>query len=355
MRGLFFYFISKNREEPKMVIMTKAGISEEHLNSLINELKEKGVRVDISRGSDSVLLGLIGDTRHIDADRLLLNPDVEKIVRVQEPFKKASRKFHPADSCIDVCGVKIGENEKFAVMAGPCSVENHDQILEVAKSVKENGASILRGGAYKPRTSPYSFQGLELEGLALLKEAREETSLPIVTEIMSPKMVETFERDVDIIQVGARNMQNFDLLKELGKTKKPILLKRGLSATIEEWLMSAEYVLAGGNPNVILCERGIRTFETYTRNTLDLSAVLAVKKLSHLPVVIDPSHSAGMSWMVEKLSLAAMAVGADGILVEVHNNPKKALCDGAQSLDLNQFESLMQKLKAVAPSLGRKC
>ena len=241
------------------------------------------------------------------------------------------------------------------MIAGPCSVENENQILTVAESVKKNGAVMLRGGAYKPRTSPYSFQGLALEGVELLKEARSKTGLPIVTEIMSPALVETFDRDVDIIQVGARNMQNFDLLKELGKTKKPILLKRGLSSTIEEWLMSAEYILAGGNPNVILCERGIRTFETYTRNTLDLSAIPAVKKLSHLPVIVDPSHSAGMSWMVEPLSLAAMAVGADGIIVEVHNDPKNALCDGAQSLDLNQFESLMTKLKAIGVHFGREC
>ena len=338
-----------------MVIITKSEISQENLDNLIKGIKEKGLEVDISRGKGSILLGLIGDTHELNEDRLLLNPDVEKIVRVQEPFKKASRKFNPNDTVINVNGVKIGAKNKFAVIAGPCSVENENQILTVAESVKKNGAVMLRGGAYKPRTSPYSFQGLALEGVELLKEARSKTGLPIVTEIMSPALVETFERDVDIIQVGARNMQNFDLLKELGKTKKPILLKRGLSSTIEEWLMSAEYILAGGNPNVILCERGIRTFETYTRNTLDLSAIPAVKKLSHLPVIVDPSHSAGMSWMVEPLSLAAMAVGADGIIVEVHNDPKNALCDGAQSLDLNQFESLMTKLKAIGVHFGREC
>ncbi len=338
-----------------MVVITKTSISKESLDLLIKGIEEKGLSVDLSRGKDSYVLGIVGDTHAVDADRLLLNPDVEKIVRVQEPFKKASRKFHPENTVVDVCGVKVGQNDKFVVMAGPCSVENREQILTVAESVKANGAAILRGGAYKPRTSPYSFQGLELEGLKLLCEARKETGLPIVTEIMSPDLVETFEKEVDIIQVGARNMQNFDLLKELGKTQKPILLKRGLSATIEEWLMSAEYIMAGGNPNVILCERGIRTFETYTRNTLDLSAIPAVKKLSHLPVVVDPSHSAGMSWMVEPLSLAAMAVGADGIIVEVHNDPKNALCDGAQSLDLEQFSGLMGKLRGVGMHFGRKC
>lgn len=338
-----------------MVIVTKSTIKQEHLDSMINDFKAKGLEIDISRGKDSIVLGLIGDTHSLDADRLLLDPDVERIMRVQEPFKKASRKFHPTNTVVDVCGTKIGDGKKFIVMAGPCSVETEEQILTVAKSVKNSGASILRGGAYKPRTSPYSFQGLELEGLELLKEARKETGLPIVTEIMCPSLVETFNEDVDIIQVGARNMQNFDLLKELGKIKKPILLKRGLSATIEEWLMSAEYIMAGGNSNVILCERGIRTFETYTRNTLDLSAIPAIKKLSHLPVVVDPSHSAGMSWMVEPLSLAAMAVGADGIIVEVHNDPRNALCDGAQSLDLVQYENLMNKLGAMSVHFGREC
>ena len=338
-----------------MVIVTKTTINQNTLDEMVLEFKQKGLEVDIIKGKGSIAIGLIGDTHAIDADRLLLNPDVERIMRVQEPFKKASRKFHPIDTVIDFGTTKIGDPKSFVVMAGPCSVETRDQILSVAKSVKESGATILRGGAYKPRTSPYSFQGLELEGLELLKEARKETGLPIVTEIMSPHLVETFERDVDIIQVGARNMQNFDLLKELSKTTKPILLKRGLSSTIEEWLMSAEYIMAGGNPNVILCERGIRTFETYTRNTLDLSAIPAVKKMSHLPVVVDPSHSAGISWMVESLSLAAMAVGADGLIVEVHNDPKSALCDGAQSLDPQQYDNLMKKLRAMAMHFGKEC
>lgn len=337
-----------------MVIVTKTTIPQNHLDSMIEEFKAKGFELNIIRGKDSIVIGLIGDTHALDADRLLLNPDVERIMRVQEPFKKASRKFHPMNTSIKVGDALIGDEKSFVVMAGPCSVESEEQILTVAKSVKESGATILRGGAYKPRTSPYSFQGLELEGLELLKEARRETGLPIVTEIMSPHLVETFENNVDIIQVGARNMQNFDLLKELGKTTKPILLKRGLSSTIEEWLMSAEYIMAGGNPNVILCERGIRTFETYTRNTLDLSAIPAIKKLSHLPVVVDPSHSAGINWMVESLSLAAMAVGADGLIVEVHNDPKSALCDGAQSLDLDQYANLMKKLGAMSTHFGKQ-
>ena len=338
-----------------MVIVTKTTIERQKLDTMGQDFRNLGLEGDIIEGTGSIVLGLIGDTHQLDADRLLLDPDIERIMRVQEPFKKASRKFHPEATVIDVNGVSIGDGKSFVVMAGPCSVETEEQILTVAKSVKSNGASILRGGAYKPRTSPYSFQGLELEGLELLKKARKATGLPIVTEIMCPSLVEVFNENVDIIQVGARNMQNFDLLKELGKIEKPILLKRGLSATIEEWLMSAEYIMAGGNHNVILCERGIRTFETYTRNTLDLSAIPAVKKLSHLPVVVDPSHSAGMSWMVEPLSLAAMAVGADGIIVEVHNDPKNALCDGAQSLDLDQYGALMDKLGNMSVHFGKKC
>jgi len=338
-----------------MVIVTKTSIQKEKLNAMVEDFRDKGLEVDIIEGTGSIVLGLIGDTHQLDADRLLLDPDIERIMRVQEPFKKASRKFHPTDTVVKIGDVSIGDGKDFTVIAGPCSVETEEQILTVAKSVKKNGAKILRGGAYKPRTSPYSFQGLELEGLELLKEARKETGLPIVTEIMCPSLVEVFNENVDIIQVGARNMQNFDLLKELGKIDKPILLKRGLPATIEEWLMSAEYIMAGGNHNVILCERGIRTFETYTRNTLDLSAIPAVKKLSHLPVVVDPSHSAGMSWMVEPLSLAAMAVGADGIIVEVHNDPKNALCDGAQSLDLDQYASLMNKLGNISVHFGKEC
>ena len=272
---------------------------------------------------------------------------------MQEPYKRANRMFHPEDSIVDVCGVKVG-GKQITVMAGPCSVETREQIIGVAEDVKQMGAAILRGGAFKPRTSPYSFQGLQETGLDLLKEAKAVTGLPIITEIMSADKIERFVEDVDVIQVGARNMQNFELLKELGKTDKPILLKRGLSATIEEWLMSAEYIMAGGNDNVILCERGIRTFENYTRNTLDLSAIPAVKKLSHLPVVVDPSHAAGMWWMVEPLAKAAVAVGADGLIIEVHNDPEHVLCDGAQSLKPERFGRLMQDLKIIAGAVGRE-
>ena len=278
---------------------------------------------------------------------------IDKVMRVQEPYKRANRMFHPEDSIVDVCGVKVG-GKQITVMAGPCSVETREQIIGVAEDVKQMGAAILRGGAFKPRTSPYSFQGLQETGLDLLKEAKAVTGLPIITEIMSADKIERFVEDVDVIQVGARNMQNFELLKELGKTDKPILLKRGLSATIEEWLMSAEYIMAGGNDNVILCERGIRTFENYTRNTLDLSAIPAVKKLSHLPVVVDPSHAAGMWWMVEPLAKAAVAVGADGLIIEVHNDPEHALCDGAQSLKPERFGRLMQDLKIIAGAVGRE-
>lgn len=335
-----------------MVVIMKPRTSQDDVEKMISYIKDMGLDVMVNEGVDCTVLGLLGDTSRIDPDTLMLNRHVDRVMRIAEPFKKASKKFHPERTVVSVGDAQIGAENTFTVIAGPCSVENEKQILTVANGVKERGAMLMRGGAFKPRTSPYSFQGLELAGLELLKKAKAETGLPIVTEIMSPALAEIFERDVDLIQVGARNMQNFDLLKELGKCSKPILLKRGLSATIEEWLMSAEYILAGGNPNVILCERGIRTFETYTRNTLDLSAIPAVKRLSHLPVIVDPSHSAGMSWMVEPLSLAAMAVGADGLIVEVHNCPEKALCDGAQSLNLNQFDDLMNKLRKTGESLG---
>ena len=335
-----------------MVVILKPRTTQEDVQKMIEYIKDMGFDVSINHGIDCTVLGLLGDTSSIDPGTLMLNCHVERVMRIAEPFKKASRKFHPESTIVEIGDVKIGGGKNFTIIAGPCSVESEEQIIEVAEDVKECGAKLLRGGAYKPRTSPYSFQGLQMDGIKLLKEAKEKTGLPIVTEIMSPDQIDAFEENVDLIQVGARNMQNFDLLKQLGKCTKPILLKRGLSATIEEWLMSAEYILAGGNPNVILCERGIRTFETYTRNTLDLSAIPAVKRLSHLPVVVDPSHSAGMSWMVEPLSRAAMAVGADGIIVEVHNCPEKALCDGAQSLNPKQFESLMKTLKSMGDSLG---
>lgn len=336
-----------------MVIVMKPGTPEQEWKKIKENLEGRGYQINEIVGSGQTILGVIGDTSALDMNMLKVNECVDKVMRVQEPFKRANRSFHPEDSVIDVSGVKIG-GRKLAVIAGPCSVENEKQIVGVAKSVKLAGAALLRGGAFKPRTSPYSFQGLKEEGLDLLKIARKETRLPIVTEIMSARMLERFVEDVDLIQVGARNMQNFELLKELGRTNVPVLLKRGLSATIEEWLMAAEYIMAGGNDNVILCERGIRTFETYTRNTLDLSAIPAVKKLSHLPVIVDPSHAAGLWWMVEPMAKAAVAAGADGLIIEVHNDPEHALCDGAQSLKPERFARLMGELSGIAKIVGRE-
>lgn len=336
-----------------MVIVMKPGTPEQEWKKIKENLEGRGYQINEIVGNGQTILGVIGDTSALDMNMLKVNECVDKVMRVQEPFKRANRSFHPEDSVIDVSGVKIG-GRKLAVIAGPCSVENETQIVGVAKSVKLAGATLLRGGAFKPRTSPYSFQGLKEEGLDLLKIARKETGLPIVTEIMSARMLERFVEDVDLIQVGARNMQNFELLKELGRTNVPVLLKRGLSATIEEWLMAAEYIMAGGNDNVILCERGIRTFETYTRNTLDLSAIPAVKKLSHLPVIVDPSHAAGLWWMVEPMAKAAVAAGADGLIIEVHNDPEHALCDGAQSLKPERFARLMGELSGIAKIVGRE-
>jgi 3-deoxy-7-phosphoheptulonate synthase len=336
-----------------MVVVLKPNVPIEKRDELIREIESMGLRVQVTVGTETSILGLIGDTTHINQYRIASNDIVANILRVQEPFKKANKMFKPDDTIIEVSGRKIGEGY-FSVITGPCSVESEEQIEEVAKAVKESGATFLRGGAYKPRTSPYSFQGLGLEGLEYLKHAREITGLPIVSEIMSVDMVQRFVDDVDIIQVGARNMQNFVLLKELGKTRKPILLKRGIAATIEEWLMSAEYILSEGNDKVILCERGIRTFETYTRNTLDLSAVLAIKKQSHLPVIVDPSHGTGKAWMVEAMTKAAIVVGADGVIIEVHNNPTHALCDGQQSITPQQFSDLMSRLKTLVELEGKK-
>ena len=335
-----------------MIIVMKPGIPAEEELRVKSLMESKGFQIHESRGANFTLFGVVGDTAAFDMNQLRVYDCIDKVMRVQEPYKRANRMFHPEDSIVDVCGVKVG-GKQITVMAGPCSVETREQIIGVAEDVKQMGAAILRGGAFKPRTSPYSFQGLQETGLDLLKEAKAVTGLPIITEIMSADKIERFVEDVDVIQVGARNMQNFELLKELGKTDKPILLKRGLSATIEEWLMSAEYIMAGGNDNVILCERGIRTFENYTRNTLDLSAIPAVKKLSHLPVVVDPSHAAGMWWMVEPLA-KAVAVGADGLIIEVHNDPEHALCDGAQSLKPERFGRLMQDLKIIAGAVGRE-
>ncbi|OJU09888.1 MAG: 3-deoxy-7-phosphoheptulonate synthase, partial [Clostridiales bacterium 43-6] len=309
-----------------MIVVLKQGILKEQIDKFAKELHNSyGVKVNTWYGTQSTVLGLIGDTVNIDIDNIKAHSIVESVKRVQEPYKKSNRKFHPGDTIIDVCGQKIGDGS-LKLIAGPCSVESKEQIIGIAKRVKQSGAGFLRGGAFKPRTSPYAFQGLRAEGLELLIEARKETGLPIVTEIMSTQHIDLFE-DVDIIQVGARNMQNFELLKELGMLRKPILLKRGLSNTIEETLMSAEYIMAGGNENVILCERGIRTFEPAVRNTLDISAIPLFKKKSHLPVIVDPSHAAGIPWMIEPLSLASLAVGADGIIIEVHNDPAHALSD----------------------------
>ncbi|WP_010232859.1 3-deoxy-7-phosphoheptulonate synthase [Clostridium arbusti] len=329
-----------------MIIVMKVGTPKNEIEAFKGRLEQKGLIVHEDFGDKYCILGLIGDTTSLDPEQIQAYESVEKVMVVQEPYKKANRLFHPEDSIININGRTIG-GDKLAVIAGPCSVESEDQIVSIAEDVKESGAGFLRGGAFKPRTSPYSFQGMELEGLELLKIAREKTGLPIVTELMGTKMLDKFVDDVDVIQVGARNMQNFELLKELGKTNKPILLKRGLCATIEELLMSAEYIMAGGNENVILCERGIRTYETYTRNTLDLSAIPAIKKQSHLPVIVDPSHAAGLWWMVEPLAKAAVAVGADGLIIEVHNDPANAKCDGQQSIKPNKFKSLMESLKEI--------
>ena len=337
-----------------MVIIMKPGHTRKELDRAIQEMEKSGVNVMISRGSETTILGAEGNAAGIDMEKMEALPGVERVMRVSEPYKKANRKYRPDDSVVEIApGVTVG-GKKLLVVAGPCSVESEAQITGVAQSVKDAGAQALRGGAFKPRTSPYAFQGMGYAGLDLLEKARVHTGLPVVTELMSTDDIGYFAEHVDVIQVGARNMQNFDLLKRLGKVDKPILLKRGLSATIEEWLMSAEYILAGGNERVILCERGVRTFESFTRNTLDLSAVLAVKKQSHLPVVVDPSHASGQAWMVERLSLAAIAAGADGLIIEVHNDPVRALCDGQQSITPEQFRTLMDKAATVAECVGRE-
>lgn len=328
-----------------MIAVLRNNVSAEQKNHLINWLKGQGLDVHISEGADYTVLGLVGDTTRIDPDLLQSLEMVQSVRRVSEPYKKASRKFHPEDSVISVGGASFGGGS-FGLIAGPCSVESHEQIIAVAEKVKASGATVLRGGAFKPRTSPYDFQGLKAEGLKLLSEAKKATGLPIVSEIMNVEHLELFN-DVDIIQVGARNMQNFELLRELGRTDKTVLLKRGLANTIKELLMSAEYICAGGNERIILCERGIRTYETATRNTLDLSAVPVLHEITHLPVVIDPSHATGHSAYVPSMAVAAAAAGADGIMIEVHNDPIHALCDGAQSLTPEQFDKLAKKIFAV--------
>ncbi|MBR2614277.1 MAG: 3-deoxy-7-phosphoheptulonate synthase [Clostridia bacterium] len=328
-----------------MIIVIKKDSPEKQVNNLISWIESQGLRVHISEGEFNSVLGLIGDTNKLDADLISGLDIVEGIKKVSDPFKKANRKFHPEDMVIDVSGVKIGGGN-FAIIAGPCSVESEEQIIEIAKSVKKSGATLLRGGAFKPRTSPYDFQGLKAEGIDLLLKAKKETGMPIVTEIMNANHLPMFE-NVDMIQVGARNMQNFELLKELGKIDKPILLKRGLANTMKELLMSAEYIMAGGNEKIILCERGIRTFETYTRNTLDLSAIPMLKEYSHLPIVVDPSHATGVSKLVKPMALSATAAGADGLIIEVHNDPQHALCDGAQSITPEQFTDVANGVNKI--------
>ena len=342
-----------------MIVVLRNDAPKARIDELKAGLKARGLDVHESKGADVTILGLIGDTSRIQPEELLANEIVESAQRVKAPYKQASRSFHPADTVVAVpspsdarLGANIGDGKTVAVMAGPCSVEDEAQVVEVAKAVKASGARFLRGGAFKPRTSPYAFQGLGADGLDLLKIARKETGLPIVTELMAINQIPLFE-DVDVIQIGARNMQNFDLLKEVGHLRQPVLLKRGLSATVKEFLMSAEYIMASGNENVILCERGIRTFDGYTRNCLDLSIVPYLKKETHLPVIIDPSHACGIRWMVPTLAKAAVAVGADGLIIEVHNNPEKALCDGEQSLTPAQFADLMGVLAKYAAVEGR--
>ena len=330
-----------------MIVILKKNPEEKQLNNLMAWLKSLNIAIHPSEGATHLVLGLVGDTSVVDIDLLRALDIVEDVKRVQEPYKNANRKFHEEDSVIPVGNTQIGGNV-FSVIAGPCSIESEEQVCLIATAVKAAGATMLRGGAFKPRTSPYAFQGLRGHGLELLLEARRLTGLPVVTEIMDLSQLPLFD-EVDVIQVGARNMQNFELLKELGHTGKPILIKRGLANTLQELLMSAEYVMAGGNEKVILCERGIRTFETATRNTLDLSAVPMLKKLTHLPVIVDPSHATGISWMVKPMALAATAAGADGLMIEVHNDPKRALCDGAQSLTPEAFRDVMEGVRAVLP------
>ncbi len=329
-----------------MILVLKAQTDPAEVSKLEEYLDKKGLSLHYIQGQNTQVIGLVGDTASLDEETIYMYNCVDKVLKVQEPYKLAGRKFHPHDSALTIAGQKIGGGN-FAVMAGPCSIESEEQILSIAADVKQSGAQFLRGGAFKPRSSPYAFQGLGLEGLELLKMAREKTGMPIVTEIMSAEHIDIFARDVDLIQIGARNMQNFILLREVGKTGRPVLLKRGLSNTIDELLMAAEYILSGGKSEVILCERGIRTFETATRNTLDISAVPVLQKKSHLPVIVDPSHGTGHWSLVHPMALAATAAGADGLMIEVHNQPQQALCDGAQSLTPALFNRLMKQVELV--------
>lgn len=336
-----------------MIIKCKKDASQEKIDHLIASIKEKGLDVHTSSGENFYVFGIIGDTTILDDKLIRSHPFVEEVTRVSDPYKQVNRLFHPQDTIIDVNGIKIGGKENVVIIGGPCSIEGEEHTLMIAKEVKEAGAKMLRGGAYKPRTSPYAFQGMETDGILAMVKARETYGLPIVSELMDIEQLDEFIQYVDIIQVGARNMQNFSLLKALGKIKKPILLKRGFSNTIEEWLMAAEYIMAGGNTQIILCERGIRTFEKYTRNTLDLSVIPIVKKRTHLPIIIDPSHATGDFELVESMSLAAIAAGADGLIIEVHDNPECAWSDGAQCLKPDQFKQLIEKGKKIANVIGR--
>ena len=336
-----------------MIVVMKKNATESQIERVVEKIKENGLKAHLSKGEIVTIIGIIGDERKVPESQIMALEGVEKIMPVLAPYKLASRDFKPENTIISVDGVKIGGND-VVVMAGPCSVESREQIIETAKAIKKSGAKILRGGAFKPRTSPYSFQGLGEEGLKLLKYAKEETGMPIITEVMDTRNVPLVCKYADILQLGARNMQNYDLLKEVGRCKHPVLLKRGLSATITEWLMSAEYIMAEGNHNIILCERGIRTFETYTRNTLDLNAVPAVKELTHLPVVVDPSHGTGRYTLVSPMAKAAVAAGADGLLIEVHPNPEKSVSDADQTISTKRFEKLMGELKLIAGAIGRR-
>ena len=334
-----------------MIIVMKARATENDINKVAKQVQDKGLDTHIVVGEGVTIIGVIGDTTKVDPRQIEVDSAVEKVMHVGEPYKLANRAFHPEDSVIDVAGVKIGGNH-LAMIAGPCSVESEEQVIEIAKAAKAAGANLLRGGAFKPRTSPYAFQGMGSEGLDILVAAKKATGLPIVSELMSAEYIEEFNEKVDLVQIGARNMQNFELLKEVGKTGKPVLLKRGLANTLQELLMSAEYIMSEGDSEVILCERGIRTFETMTRNTLDLSAVPALKEKTHLPIVIDPSHSTGVAKFVEPMSLAAIGAGADGLIIEVHNDPAHALCDGAQSLTPAQFDDVAKSVFAMKKALG---
>ena len=335
-----------------MIIVVKKEHDKKQIDNLIDWIGSLGLDVHVSEGKNNTILGLIGDTSKVDIDLLYSLDIIDTVKRIQEPFKEANRKFHPEDTIVEVKGVKFG-GSNFQLIAGPCSIESESQMIEVATQVKRAGATLLRGGAFKPRTSPYAFQGLREKGLDLLLKAGRETGLPVVTELMSVKHIGYFE-EVDLIQIGARNMQNFELLKEVGKFGKPVLLKRGLANTIEEWLMSAEYIMSEGNSQVILCERGIRTYEPYTRNTLDLSAIPLLKELTHLPIIVDPSHATGLNRLVEPMSMASVSAGADGLMIEVHNDPKHALCDGAQSLKPEQFRAIVDKIDVILPLVGKK-